>query len=114
MGKRQEFPKRVKLQAWERANGKCEGCGALLRPGSFDYDHTLPDTMGGEPTLDNCKVLCRGCHDQKTFKSDIPIIAKSNRVLARHAGIKRQSSRPLPGGRKSPWRKKMNGEVVPR
>jgi 5-methylcytosine-specific restriction protein A len=102
---RREFSKQIKLRAWERANGKCEECTAILRPGYFDYDHIVPDAMGGEPTLDNCSVLCRACHDNKTRKSDTPAIAKSNRTRNRHLGIARKPTK-FRG-----WRK-MDGTVV--
>lgn len=110
---RQEFSKRTKLDAFRRANGRCEQCTAPLFPGKFEYDHVTEDTFGGEPALDNCKVLCLACHDTKT-KSRSPIIAKSNRVRNRHIGIDRHTTRPLPCGRNSKWKKKMSGEVVAR
>ena len=30
------------------------------------YEHDIPDGLGGEPTLENCKVHCRICADIKT------------------------------------------------
>jgi 5-methylcytosine-specific restriction protein A len=56
---RREFPPKVRLAAFQRANGHCEDCRARLAPGRFAYDHIVPDALGGEPTLDNCMVLCR-------------------------------------------------------
>lgn len=63
---RREFPARVRLQAFERANGVCEHidpdgsrCATKLRPGDLFYDHVIPDALGGEPTIDNCQCLCR-------------------------------------------------------
>src|SRR4051794_29956722 len=101
---RREFPTKVKIQAWERCGGKCEKCTARLLPGRFDYDHDKPDAFDGAPDLENCRVLCDNCHGEKTFKRDIPAIAKSNRVRNRHLGIKKRS-----GFRG--WRK-MNGDLV--
>jgi 5-methylcytosine-specific restriction endonuclease McrA len=73
------------------AMGKCESCGSILRPGHFDYDHDKPDAFGGSNALANCRVLCSGCHGTKTSQVDIPAIAKSNRIRARQAGIKKPS-----------------------
>lgn len=101
---RHEFSKRTKLEAFTRCNGRCEGCGCLLRPGRFDYDHENPDAFGGPATLANCLVLCSECHRAKTSRRDIPAIAKSNRIRARQAGIKKP--RKITG-----W-KKMNGAPV--
>lgn len=114
MAPREEFSKRTKLEAFTRCRGRCEGagCGALLRPGHFDYDHDKPAAFGGGATIENCRVLCLGCHRQKTSKRDIPAIAKTNRIRARQAGLKKKSN--FPGSKDSGWKKKMNGEVVRR
>jgi len=102
---RREFPKSVKLAAFKRADGRCENCTAKLMPGKFRYNHRLPDALGGEPTLENCEVLCVSCDAPITYGRDIPMIAKADRLRAKHIGAKR----------KKPWskfRKKMSGEVV--
>lgn len=110
---RREFPKKVKQQRWEHCNGKCEGsCGRVLRTGHIHYDHDIPDAMGGEPTFENCRVLCTECHGAKTGQRDIPTIAKSNRVRDRHLGIRKRSS--FQTSRDGPFRKKLSGEVVRR
>lgn len=86
---RREFSKQVKRQAFERANGLCEGknCGAKLFVGKYAYDHVIPDALGGDPILDNCAILCKSCHAAKTQKSDVPTIAKAKRISNRHRGI---------------------------
>lgn len=91
---RREFPKQVKRDAFLRAKGRCENekCRAFLTTGKFHYDHVIPDGLGGEPTLDNCAVLCFACHGEKTRKQDIPAIAKTKRIQDRHNGIKRPRS----------------------
>lgn len=109
---RREFPKAVMRDAFLRANGACEGCGARLSAGKIEYDHAIPDALGGEPTLDNCQVLCRPCHSAKTGKQDIPAIAKTKRIRDRERGIRRPSR--FPGARTSRWKKKMDGSVVQR
>lgn len=96
---RREFPTKVKLAAFDRAAGNCEACTAPLRPGKYAFDHRIPDAIGGEPTLANCQVLCDACHSPKTRHSDVPTIAKSKRVRAKHAGAKIKS-----GGFKG-WRR---------
>jgi 5-methylcytosine-specific restriction endonuclease McrA len=85
---RREFPKQVKREALRRADKKCESCDALFGV-KFHFDHDIADGLGGEPTLDNCKVLCHACHDEKTRKHDVPLIAKTKRIQDRHNGIKK-------------------------
>ena len=111
---RREFSARVKTQAWERAGGHCQKCTALLYPGRTHYDHVLPDWLGGEPTLDNCEVLCTSCHSEKTATEDVPRIAKTKRQRANHIGARVKSGPPIPGSKRSPWKRRMDGTIVPR
>lgn len=107
---RREFTAAVKVAAFNRAKGHCEKCGARLYVGKFHFDHDNPDGLTGEPTLDNCVVLCVACHSTKTRTVDIPNIARAKRREAKHLGAKR-SSRPMPGSKASGWRKRMNGQA---
>lgn len=100
---RREFSKPVKRAARERAAGHCEGtrpdglrCDAVLQDGRYHYDHDIPDGLGGDPELWNCKVLCLVCHKLKTTTRDVPAIAKAKRVEDRFHGIKKPST--LRGG----------------
>lgn len=101
---RQEFARKVKAAAALRAKGHCEGCGRKLLEGDFHYDHDIPDGLGGEPTLDNCRVLCRSCHSAKTTLEDVPRIAKAKRNFRKASGIKKPRTITR-------WRK-MNGDPV--
>ena len=105
---RREFTDKIKVDAFTRAGGKCEKCTGHLYAGKVHYDHRIPDAMGGEPTLANCDVLCASCHGVKTRTLDVPAIAKVKRIRAKHIGAKR-SAWPT-----SKWRRKVNGETVPR
>lgn len=104
-GHRQEFSARVKLQAYQRSLGvidkkpHCEvlwrgqhgweRCGKLIL-GIPEYDHIQPDGLGGPPTLANCQVSCRACHQQKTHTVDRPIMQKADNQRNSAAGIKRK------------------------
>lgn len=112
---RREFSKRVKLEAFERCKGLCENCTVKLGPlTGVEYDHRIPDALGGEPTLENCVVLCKTCHKLKTTKNDVPVIAKSKRVRSKHLNAKKPTGRPMPGSKRSKWKRKMDGSIVPR
>lgn len=112
MTRRKEFSKKTKLQAWERCGGKCDECTATLYPGKWHLDHIKPDAFGGEPVLDNAACLCLSCHNRKTGTEDIPKIAKSNRVRSKHLGLKVKRGPPMPGSRRSRFKKRMDGTVV--
>lgn len=103
---RREFPDKVKSQAFEHAAGRCESCTAKLFPGNIHYDHVIPDALGGEPTLENCEVLCKSCHGVKTRTKDVPSIAKVKRIAKGHRGIRKRSSFPKPpAGTHWDWRR---------
>lgn len=104
---RREFHPKVMIAAWERARGCCEQCktGRKLLPGDIFYDHIIADALGGEPSVDNCQVLCRAHHDAKTFRHDVPRIAKTKRLRRRAAGIKKRR-RTIPG-------RKFDGTPIP-
>ena len=110
---RREFSKKPRFAAFQRAQGRCEECTARLVPGAYQYDHVTADGLDGDPTLENCRVLCRSCHGAKTVK-DVRQIAKSERQKAVHLGAKSRRGRPFPGGRDSPLKRKISGKVVRR
>lgn len=108
---RREFSDKVKLAAFQRSNGICEmpSCGAKLFTGKFTYDHRVPDQLGGDPTLENCQVICRECDRAKTRK-DAGDIAKARRRQKHHLGIRKRST--FSCSKDSRFKKKINGEVV--
>jgi len=89
---RAEFSKQTKREAWLRADGHCEGCGQAFEGRRPDYDHDKPAELGGDNSLENCKVLCPKCHRAKTLIEDMPRIVKSNRVREKRAGIRGSSA----------------------
>lgn len=90
---RTEFKQSVRQKAWERCGGRCEGCGAHLYVGKYQFDHDRADGLGGEPTLENCKVLCTACHHEKTTTHDRPIMQKADNIRKKHFGIKQSKHR---------------------
>jgi 5-methylcytosine-specific restriction protein A len=77
-----------------------------------EYDHIIPDGLGGEPTVENCQALCGKCHRRKTHEDDRPVMTKADNQKKSAAGIRTPSR--LPGSRSGKWKKKINGEVVAR
>lgn len=102
MSRNAEFPAKVRQAAWERCKGRCEapGCGIKLRVGGFQYDHVIPDGLGGPATLENCAVLCTAHHEVKTHTKDRPIMTKADNQRKAHLGLKpkgRGFQKPPPG-----------------
>ena len=107
---RAEFSKRTKVVVWNRSGGNCERCTAKLYPGKFHYHHVLEATLSGSAEVANCQCLCVACHSEITA-DHAPVIAKSNRVRAKHIGIRTKSRQSFPTNKNGPFRKKINGAV---
>jgi len=84
---RKNFPKSVIVACIKRATREmvvyCEGCELPCR--KWQIDHQRPDGLLGEPILENAKLLCLPCHQEKT-KLDVARIAKAKRQQYKHLG----------------------------
>lgn len=97
---RREFSAKVREQALARATGKdgiarCENkrCRAVLKGKRFDHRHR--DADGGEPTLENCQVLCIPCHVKKTAVEHREH-HKAIRARRKHQGTDKPPAAPIP------------------
>jgi hypothetical protein len=110
---RREFSRKTKAARFEHCKGLCERCGAKLRPGRFHYDHVKPTGwLAGDASFENCECICAPCHREKTGV-EAAAKAKGDRLRDKAIGALK-SRNPLPGGRQSPWKRKMDGTVVRR
>lgn len=57
------IPQKVKLEVWQRDQGKCVQCGDS---NYLEYDHIIPFSLGGASTEGNLQLLCRRCNLQKS------------------------------------------------
>lgn len=106
------IPPRVRVRVFERYHGGCQHCMRKLYPGDkWECDHAIALSNGGEHRESNLWPICKGCHKIKTAQ-DVATKSKTYRMKAKHYGLKKPSR--FPGSKDSPWRKKLNGEVVPR
>lgn len=107
-------PPRVRLRVHDRDGGICQcGCGRKIMPGEkWDTDHRTAIINGGENRESNLQTLLAEHHKVKT-RADTREKSRVRRKRAKHLGIKR-TSRPLPCGRGSPWKRTMDGKVVRR
>ena len=100
---------RQKLHVWEREKGRCYLCGIRLSAGAFIFEHVLALELGGTNDLENISLTCLPCAREKT-KVDHSTSAKAKRQKAAALGLK-VSRTPLPFGRNSPFKRKMNGKI---
>jgi len=54
----------------ERAKGCCEYCLSQVRFSnqSFSIEHIIPESLGGQTTLDNLALACQSCNNHKYTK----------------------------------------------
>lgn len=106
-------PPRVRLRVFEAHGGVCHLTGRKIGPGDkWDLDHVTALCNGGENRESNLAPALREEHRKKTAK-DVAQKAKDRRVKAKHIGAYEAKS-SIPGGRKSKWKRKVDGTVVPR
>ena len=118
--RRHEFSKETKRAALARSRGRCEArgstygfprgrrCDALLKFG-VEFDHyPVRAADGGTSDLENCAAICVRCHRWKTARQDLPQLAKGRRIRDKFWNI-RDTSNPIPGGRRTPFKRKLDG-----
>lgn len=106
-------PPRVKARIVLSQGGICAcGCGVKLGQAGevIEFDHTIALINGGENREGNLRALRKPCHRAKTT-ADVAQKSVEARKRAKHLGLK-ESRSPLPGGRKSKWKRKVGGGVV--
>jgi 5-methylcytosine-specific restriction enzyme A len=84
-----------------------------IHPGQkWELDHIIPLAMGGPDTIENIQILCKICHDFKTYNKDILEIAKAKRLETKHFGEKITNRKPMLGSKASLWKKKIRGGYI--
>lgn len=105
------IPARVRLRIFERFGGRCYLVGRLIRAGEpWDCDHIVALVNGGEHREYNLAPVLKTPHKEKT-REDLALKSKVYRKRAAFLGIKRKSSRPIPGSKASGLKKGFDGIV---
>ena len=112
--KRVRITAKVRADIFLRHDGVCHLCSMKVIPGQeWDVSHEIPLETGGRDDDSNWLVAHRRCHRVHTASVDLPLIAKVKRIHQRHIGAKKSKS-PMPFGRGSKLKRKMDGSVVRR
>lgn len=111
---RSRLSPRVRLAIWERARGICVLCerridGVRER---WIIEHIRALELGGADDPDNMGPAHASCAAAKT-SDDHHRAAKAKRQKIQHLGAAK-IKRPLPCGRQSRWKKRIDGTIVPR
>lgn len=112
--RRQRLPTTQRLQLLEREKSRCHLCKGEIQPGqAWDVSHEIPLAQGGADDDENRRAAHRKCHRSHTATVDLPAIAKTKRIRAKHRGA-HVTRHPMRGGRRDALKKRMDGTVVVR
>ena len=107
-------PPNVRLRILDRNDRRDYLTGVAIESGDvWDAEHVKPLWAGGENRETNLRPALRTPHKQKT-KAEAKQRAKERKLRKAHFGIKKKVRLPMPCGKASKWKKKMNGQVVRR
>lgn len=113
MTKRKTISAKQRVALFQSRGGVCHICGGKINVGeAWDVEHIIPFAMGGADDESNWAPAHSKCHRTKTT-DDVGKIAKAKRREARHLGVN-VSRTPLPFGKKSKFKRKMDGTIVER
>lgn len=108
------IPARVRQRVFDAHGGICAVSGREIRPGDpWDCDHRIALVNGGEHRESNLQPVLSDAHREKTA-ADVATKAKNARVRKKHIGARQKPKFVMPGSRNSKWKRKINGEVIPR
>ena len=107
-------PPRVRARVFVAHGGVCAISGRRIVPGDeWHVDHETPLCLGGEHRESNLRPVLATEHRRKTA-GEVTAKAKADRVRQKHIGAKAPSRAVVPGSRRSPWKKRLDGTVVRR
>jgi 5-methylcytosine-specific restriction protein A len=106
---------RQRVALFVRHRGICHICNLPILPGQrWQVSHPIPLGLGGEDIESNrAPAHKRPCHEWQTRITDLPAIAKSRRIYAKHIGA-HETRRRLPFGRDDRLKRRMDGQIVHR
>lgn len=100
------------------ADGLCHYCGGKIDGAreAWDAAHVVPYALLQDDSDENLRPAHARCHRgaNSPTSADQRQIAKAKRVASKHEGSFAKSHRPLPGGRLSSLKKRVDGSVVAR
>lgn len=114
--KRKPLTKLQKAKMFAEHKGLCCICHDpidAVREGGFIDEHIVALELGGTNDMSNRGPAHIGCARKKTAR-DHKEAAKGKRIYANRIDAKSDSRKPMPHGRNSPTKRKLNGQIVAR
>ena len=103
-----------RVRIFRDAGGRCHICAQPITVGDpWDVEHVIPLALGGADGGDNLAPAHVACHRSKTA-TDAGDTARAKRREAKHIGADAPSRAVIPGSKRSPWKRKLDGTLVRR
>lgn len=107
-------PPRVRLRVFDAKGGRCHSCKRKIAAGeTWTCEHMKALINGGKNRESNLDITCGWCLPAKNA-ADVAEKSKTAERRKKHLGLKPPTRNPLPGGKRSRWKKRMDGTVVER
>ena len=106
-------PASVRLRVFNRYKGHCHWSGKKINAAlgdKWELDHIKPLHLDGENRESNLAPILVEQHKKKT-SNEIKEKAKADRIRAKHLGTKKKKGKPIPGSKRSKWKKKLDGTI---
>lgn len=116
MSRRKALTRNQRAELFLEHKGICHICKTRIdaeRGEAWEVEHVLALEISGRDDWENLRPAHVSCHKFKTA-ADKKIIAKGNRIRARHLGIKKKTGRAMPGSKDSNVKQKLDGTWVDR
>lgn len=103
--------RKERARLFELHGGICHLCEGRIGVGeAWELEHVIPLEISGDESDGNVKPAHEKCHKRKTPK-DAADIAKAKRRQDKHSGAWKPTSRPIPGSKRSGWKRRMDGTI---
>lgn len=108
---RRRMTAKQKVEMFVRHGGVCCICGHKINSVHEAWDeHINPLWLDGDNGADNRAPAHEKCAREKTGR-EARVRSGVRAVAEKHMGARTAKTRPMPGSKKSPWKKKMDGTV---
>lgn len=95
-------------------DGRCYICTRRIRPGEqWEDEHVQSLENGGSNDIENRRPVCKNCHAPKTAE-DRKLAAKTRAVAVAHIippSQRQKRGPPIPGSKRSKFKRKMDGTI---
>lgn len=109
---RKPLTDKQRLEMFIRHKGICCVCGGQIKVGEMWDEHINPLWLAGDNSAENRAPAHERCAKVKTAK-EAKERAKVRRIAEKHFGA-HKAKRPMPGSKRSRWKKHMDGSVTER